>query len=138
MRRDLTRAELGAGDAEGAWRTVSPALGNAGSEAPDLTLAAMVALLTNRAAAAEGLVRRAIDIQPGGAAAQMVLGLHLLHQGEPDAAREAAALAVSFAPDDGEIAAVAKLAGAEIDPDETPAPPPLPNPAESPKSRSRS
>jgi hypothetical protein len=55
-----------------------------------------------------------------------VLALHLLHQGDPDAARAAAALAVSFAPEDAEIAAVAKLAGAEIDPDETPAPPPLP------------
>ncbi|HEY1383076.1 MAG TPA: tetratricopeptide repeat protein [Dongiaceae bacterium] len=126
VRRDLTRAELGAGDAEGAWRTLSSTLGSDGGEAADLTLAAMVALLTDRASAAEGLVRRAVDIQPGGATAQMVLALHLLHQGDPDAAREAAALAVSFAPDDAEIAAVAKLAGAEIDPAETPAAPPLP------------
>jgi tetratricopeptide (TPR) repeat protein len=126
VRRDLARAELGIGDAESAWRTLSSTTGGNGGEAADLTLAAMAALLTNRASAAEGLVRRAVDIQPGGATAQMVLALHLLHQGDPDAAREAAALAVSFAPDDAEIAAVAKLAGAETDPDETPAPPRLP------------
>jgi hypothetical protein len=112
---------------EGAWQTLSPALVGDGGEAADLTLAAMVALLTNRAAAAEGLVRRAVDIQPGGATAQMVLALHLLHQGgDPDAARAAAALAVSFAPEDAEIAVVAKFAGAEIDPAETPAALPLP------------
>jgi len=126
VRRDLTRAELGIGDAEGAWRTLSSTLGSDGGEATDLTLAAMVALLTNRAAAAEGLVRRAVDIQPGGATAQMVLALHLLQQRDPDDARAAAALAVSFAPEDAEIAAVARLAGAEIDPAETPPAPPLP------------
>ncbi|HEY3145703.1 MAG TPA: tetratricopeptide repeat protein [Dongiaceae bacterium] len=126
IRRDLARAELGAGNAEDAWRTLSLTLGDDADEAADLTLSAMVALLTNRASAAEGLVRRAVDIQPGGAGAQMVLALHLQRQREADAAREAAELAVSFAPEDAEIAAVARLAGAEIDPDETPSPPALP------------
>jgi len=125
VRRDLARADLGAGDAEGAWRTMSLALGASENEATDLTLAAMVALITNRASAAEGLVRRAVDIKPGEGTAQAVLALHLLYQGDADAAREAAELAVTFAPGDAEILAVAKLAGAEIDPDETPAPLPM-------------
>jgi len=126
IRRALARADLGAGDLGGAWRTLSLALGASENEAADLTLAAMVALLTNRTSAAEGLVRRAIDIKPGEGSAQAILALHLLRQGDADAARDAAGLAAAFAPEDAEIAAVAKLAGAEIDPDETPAPPALP------------
>jgi tetratricopeptide (TPR) repeat protein len=115
-RRGLARAYLGAGDAEGAWRTMSFALGASENEAADLTLAASVALLTGRMPAAEGLVRRAIDIKPGEATAQAVRALYLRRQGEPDAARDAAALAIAFAPDDAEIAAVAKLIGAAVDP----------------------
>jgi tetratricopeptide (TPR) repeat protein len=126
VRRDLARAYLGAGDAEGAWRTMSLAVGTSETGAMDLTLAAMVALLTNRTSAAEGLVRRAVDIKPGEGMAQAILALYLQHQGEEDPARESAELAVTFAPEDAEIAAVAKLAGAEIDADETPAPLALP------------
>ena len=113
-RRALARAQLGAGDPESAWRTLSRARGTSQDEAADLTLAAMVALLTNRAAAAEGLVRRAIDIKPGEPVAQAVLAVYLKHKGEADAAREAAELAVAFAPQDAEIAAVARLAGVEM------------------------
>jgi tetratricopeptide (TPR) repeat protein len=114
-RRALARAYLGAGDLEGAWRTMSLALGASQNEAADLTLAAMVALLTNRMPAAEGLVRRAIDIKPGEATAQAILALYLRRLGEQDAAREAAGLAIAFAPEDAEIAAVAKLIGAAVD-----------------------
>jgi tetratricopeptide (TPR) repeat protein len=112
-RRALVRALLGAGDPESAWRTLSLALGASQNEAADLTLAAMVALLTNRASAAEGLVRRAIDIKPGEAVAQAVLAVYLKHKGQADAARAAAELAIAFAPHDAEIAAVATRAGAE-------------------------
>ena len=126
IRRALARADLGAGDLEGAWRTLSLVLGESQDDSADLTLAAMVALLTNRMSVAEGLVRRAIDIKPGEGTAQAILALHVLRQGDADAARDAAELAVAFAPEDAEIAAVAKLAGAEIDPDETPVPPALP------------
>ncbi|HEV8388818.1 MAG TPA: tetratricopeptide repeat protein [Dongiaceae bacterium] len=122
VRRALARAELGAGDSEDAWRTMSLALGASENEATDLSLAAMVALLTNRMSAAEGLVRRAIDIKPGEGTAQAILALYLRRQGDADGAREAAALAATFAPGDAEIAAVAKLAGAELDPAATPAP----------------
>jgi tetratricopeptide (TPR) repeat protein len=121
VRRALARAYLGAGDPDGAWRTMSPALGDSENEARDLTLAAMAALLTNRASAAEGLVRRAIDIKPGEARAQAILALYLQHQGQEKAAREAAEMALAFAPEDAEITAVAKLAGADVDPRKTPA-----------------
>ncbi len=113
LRRALARAQLGAGDPEGAWHTLSPAPGASENGAADLTLGAMVALLTNRASAAEGLVRRAIDIKPGEAVAQAVLAVYLKHKGEANAARAAAALAIAFAPHDPEIATVAVLAGAE-------------------------
>jgi len=125
VRRALARAELGAGDLEGAWHTMSLALGASENEATDLSLAAMVALLANRAAIAEGLVRRAIDIKPGEGSAQAILALYLRYQGDADGARDAAELAVTFAPEDAEIASVATLAGAEMDA-ETPAPLPLP------------
>jgi tetratricopeptide (TPR) repeat protein len=121
VRRALARAHLGAGDPDGAWRIMWPALGGSENEARDLTLAAMVALLTNRESAAEGLVRRAIDIKPGEARAQAILALYLQHQGREKAAREAAELAIAFAPEDAEITAVAKLAGADVDPEKTPA-----------------
>jgi len=126
VRRALARANLGAGDLDGAWRTMSLALGTSENEATDLSLAAMVALLTNRMPAAEGLVRRAIDIKPGEGTAQAILALYLRHQGDADGAREAAELAVTFAPEDAEIASVANLAGAEEDAVETPAPLALP------------
>jgi hypothetical protein len=100
---------------------MSLSLGGSENEARDLTLAAMAALLADRASAAEGLVRRAIDIKPGEARAQAILALYLQHQGQEKAAREAAELAVAFAPEDAEITAVAKLAGAEADPRKTPA-----------------
>jgi tetratricopeptide (TPR) repeat protein len=119
-RRGLVRAQLGAGDAEGAWRTLSPALDEADPEAADLTLGAMVALLTDRASVADALVDRAIELKPGEGTAQAVLALSLLHEGDAEAARTAAELAATFAPDDAEIAAIAELAGAE--PGERPAP----------------
>jgi tetratricopeptide (TPR) repeat protein len=109
-RRGLARAELGAGDPEAAWRTLSPVLGTS-EAAADLTLGATIALLTNRAA--ESLVRRAIDLKPGDGAAYAILALELRRQGKMDAARDAARLAATFAPGDAEIAAVARLAGAE-------------------------
>jgi tetratricopeptide (TPR) repeat protein len=114
-RRDLARAQLGAGDPEAAWRTVSPAL-DASEVAADLTLGAMVALLTNRTSAAEALARRAIDLKPGDGTAQAILALQLRRQGRADAARNAAQLAAAFAPGDAEIAAVARLASAEPGP----------------------
>jgi len=120
-RRALARAELGAGDPEGAWRTMSLALGAAEDEAAGLSLAAMIALQTDRMPAAEGLVRRAIDIKPGEGTAEAILALYLRHRGDADGARAAAELAAAFAPEDAEIAAIAKLAGANLDPAETPA-----------------
>ncbi|HET6620110.1 MAG TPA: tetratricopeptide repeat protein [Dongiaceae bacterium] len=113
-RRDLARAQLGAGDPQAAWRTLSPALGTSGA-ADDLTLGAMVALLTNRAA--EDLVRKAIDLKPGDGTARAILALVLWRQGKADTARDAARLAVTFAPGDAEIAAVARLAGAPPGPE---------------------
>lgn len=119
IRRALARAELAAGDLAGAWNTMSPALDAKVSEAADLSLAAMIALLTDRMPAGEGLVRRAIDIKPGEGSAQAILAIYLQHQGDEDGARDAANLAISFAPEDAEIAAVATLAGADA---ESPAP----------------
>ena len=103
---------LGAGDGEAAWRILSPDL-DAADDAADLTLAAMVAMLTDRLSAADQLVRRAIDLKPGEATAQAILSLDLRRQGDADDARDAAELAVAFAPDDAEIAAIASLAGAD-------------------------
>ena len=112
VRRALARAYLGAGDPEAAWRTLSPDL-DASDDAADLALAAMVAMLTDRLSAADALVRRALELKPGEAAAQAVLSLALRRQGDADDARDAAELAVAFAPDDAEIAAIASLAGAD-------------------------
>lgn len=114
-RRALARAQLGAGDPQGAWRTLSPAREDPRRGAADLTLCAMVALLTNRASIAQDLVREAIALKPGEATAQAILGLHLHRQGDANSARKAAELAVAFAPEDAEIAAVAALAGAKLD-----------------------
>lgn len=116
LRRGLARAYLGAGDGEAAWRTLSPDLetpDKMGDDAADLTLAAMVAMLTDRLSAADALVRRAIDLKPGEATAQAILALLLNRQGDEDDARDAAELAASFAPDDAEIAAVVAFAGAD-------------------------
>lgn len=112
-RRALARAQLGAGDPEGAWQTMTSALDASKNEAADLTLGAMVALLTNRLSAADGLVRRAIDLKPGEGMAQAILALHLRHEGDAQDARNAAELAATFAPENAEIAAIARLAGAE-------------------------
>lgn len=113
-RRVLARAQLGAGDPEGAWQTMTSALDASQNQAADLTLGAMVALLTNRLSAADGLVRRAIDLKPGEGMAQAILALYLRHEGDAQGARNAAELAATFAPEDAEIAAIAKLAGAEM------------------------
>jgi tetratricopeptide (TPR) repeat protein len=129
VRRALTRAYLGAGDAEAAWRILSPGL-EAADDATDLTLAAMVAMLTNRLSDADTLVRRAIDLKPGEATAQAILSLDLRRQGDADDARDAAELAVAFAPDDAEIAAVASLAGADPSGDRVPLAPPKNTPAQ--------
>ena len=110
VRRALVRAYLGAGDAEAAWRTLSPDL-DATDDAADLTLAAMVALLTDRLSDAEALALRAIALKPGEAAAQAILSLVLRRQGDQEDARDAAELAIAFAPDDSEIAAIATLTG---------------------------
>ena len=112
-RRGLVRAELGIGDFEQAWRTLSPDLEST-EDAADLTLAAMAALLTGRLSAADMLVRRAVDLQPGNAAAQAVLALVLRRQGDAEEARDAAGLAVAFAPDDAEVAAVATLVSGDV------------------------
>ena len=112
IRRALARAYLGAGDAEAAWRTLSSEL-DATDDAADLTLAAMVAMLTDRLPAGDALVRRAVDLKPGEATAQAILALDLRRHGDAEDARDAAELAVAFAPDDAEIAAVASLAGAD-------------------------
>lgn len=112
VRRALVRAYLGAGNVEAAWRILSPDLDTT-DDAADLTLAAMVAMLTERLSVASALVRRAIDLQPGNAMAQAILALALQRQGDAQLARDAAELAVAFAPDDAEIAAVAARAGAE-------------------------
>jgi hypothetical protein len=69
-------------------------------------------------------VRRAIDLKPGEATAQAILSLILRRQGDAEDAQDAAELALAFAPDDAEIAAVASLAGA--DPIDTRAPLALP------------
>jgi tetratricopeptide (TPR) repeat protein len=123
VRRALARTRLGAGDAEAAWRTLSPGLDTM-DDAADLTLAAMVAMLTDRLSSADTLVRRAIDLKPGEATAQAILSLILRRQGDAEDARDAAELALAFAPDDAEIAAVASLAGA--DPSDARAPLALP------------
>jgi tetratricopeptide (TPR) repeat protein len=131
-RRGLARAYLGAGDAEGAWRILSPALGSERGEAADLALAAMAALLTGRLPEAGDAIRRAIDIKPGEGAAQAILALYLRHQGNAEDARRAAALAIAFAPDDVEIAAVARMAGAASEADRiAPLEPPRGTPATS-------
>ncbi|WP_162917336.1 tetratricopeptide repeat protein [Dongia deserti] len=114
-RRALARAQLGAGDVEGAWQTMSPSFDAPRAEAADLVLGAMVAMLTNRASAADGLVHRAIDLKPGEGTAQAVLALTLQRQGDAEGARNAAELAAAFAPQDAQVAAVAKLAGAKMD-----------------------
>jgi tetratricopeptide (TPR) repeat protein len=112
-RRALARAYLGAGDRESAWRTISPALDAPDSAAADLTLGAMVALLTSRPSIADRLIRRAVDLKPGEGAAQATLALHLKRQGDTGRARAAADLAATFAPEDAEIAAIARLVGAD-------------------------
>jgi tetratricopeptide (TPR) repeat protein len=119
VRRALARAYLGTGDAEAAWRTLSPDLDTT-DDAADLTLAAMVAMLTERLSIADALVRRAIDLQPGNATAQAILALALRRQGDAQRARDAVELAVAFAPDDAEIAAVASLTGAGTSVDRAP------------------
>jgi tetratricopeptide (TPR) repeat protein len=125
-RRSLARAYLGAGNFEAAWRILA-----AGSDdAADLTLAASVAMLTDRLSAAQALVRRAIDLQPGNAAAQAILALALRRQGDADDARHAAELAIAFAPEDAEIAAAAILAGAEPATERTLLAPPANTPAQ--------
>jgi tetratricopeptide (TPR) repeat protein len=114
-RRALARAQLGAGDAAAAWRTLSPGLdAGAAEDAVDLALGAMVALLTGRDAEAERLARKAIAIKPGEAPAHMVLALLLLRRADADGARAAAELAAAFAPGDSEIATVATLAAADV------------------------
>jgi tetratricopeptide (TPR) repeat protein len=128
-RRALARAYLGAGDAAAAWRTLSPDLDTT-DDAADLTLAAMVAMLTDRFSGADELVRRAIDLKPGEAAAQAILSLDLQRQGDAEDARDAAELAIAFAPDDAEIAAVAWLAGAETGGDRAPLALPSTTPAQ--------
>ena len=110
--KDVQEFYLGAGDAEAAWRTLSPDL-DATEDAADLVLAAMGAMLTDRVSEAAALVRRAIDLKPGEATAQAILSLALLRQRDAEDARDAAELALAFAPDDVEIAAVASLAGAD-------------------------
>lgn len=112
VRRGLARAYLAAGDSEAAWSTLSSGLETT-DDAADLTLAAMVAMLTDRLPPAEALVRRAIDLKPGEATAQAILALILNRQGDRDDAQDAAELAADFAPDDAEIAAVAVFAGAD-------------------------
>ena len=104
---------------EAAWRTLSPDL-DAADDAADLALAAMVAMLTDRLSAADALVRRAIDLKPGEATAQAILSLDLRRQGDVEDARAAAELAVAFAPDDAEIAAIAWIAGADTSGDRAP------------------
>ncbi len=132
IQRALARAYLGAGDAEAAWRTLSSGL-DATDDAADLTLAAMVAMLTDRLQAADALVRRAVDLKPGEAMAQAILALDLRRHGDADDARDAAELAVAFAPDDAEIAAVASLAGTDANRDR----PPLALPAKTPAQAAR-
>ena len=129
VRRALARAWLGAGDAAAAWGTLALDL-EASEDAADLTLAAMVAMLTDRLAAADALVRRAIDLQPGNPAAQAILSLVLRRQGDAESARDVAELAVAFAPEDAEIAAVASLAGAEAGNGQAPLALPTNTPAE--------
>jgi tetratricopeptide (TPR) repeat protein len=129
VRRALARADLGAGDAEAAWRTLLPALDTT-ADAADLTLAAMVAMLTDRSSAADALVRRAVDLKPGEATAQAILSLALRQQGDAEDARDAAELAIAFAPDDAEIAAVASLAGADPSGDRLPLALPAGTPAQ--------
>ena len=129
VRRVLARAYLGAGDAEAAWRTLSPEP-DAKEDAADLTLAAMVALLTGRLSEAEALALRAIETKPGEAAAQAALSLTLRRQGDAEDARDAAELAIAFAPDDAEIAAIATLAGVAMDGDRPPLTLPTGTPAQ--------
>ena|SRR5688572_4212837 len=90
----------------------------------------MVAMLTDRLSAADALVRRAIDLKPGEASAQAILSLVLRRQGDGEDARAAAELAVAFAPDDGEIAAIASLTGAEASGDRAPLALPANTPAQ--------
>lgn len=113
-RRALARAQLGAGDPQRAWQTLSPALEDPKRGAADLTLGALVALLTNRMSAAEDLVRQAIALKPGEATAQAILALQLRRQDDVEGARKAANLAVAFAQKDTEVAAVARLVGATV------------------------
>jgi tetratricopeptide (TPR) repeat protein len=129
VRRALARVYLGAGGAEAAWRTLSRDLDTTG-DAADLTLAAMAAMLTERLSVADALARRAIALQPGNATAQAVLALALRRQGNAPRALDAAELAVAFAPNDAEIAAVAARAGAETSANQAPSPLPTNTPAQ--------
>jgi tetratricopeptide (TPR) repeat protein len=129
VRRALARAYLGTGDAEAAWRTLSPDL-NATDDAADLTLAAMAALLTDRLSDAAALTLRAIELKPGEAAAQAILSLILRRQGDQQDARDAAELAIAFAPDDSEIAAIGTLTGVATSADRPPLALPTTTPAQ--------
>ncbi|MGH6894277.1 MAG: tetratricopeptide repeat protein [Dongiaceae bacterium] len=109
-RRALARAALGLGDVAAAWQMLSPSMDQT-TDAADATLAAQVVLLEGRTPVADALARRAMALKPGEAAAQAILALALKAEGaEPG---DAADLAVTFAPQDAEIAAVAKSLGLE-------------------------
>jgi tetratricopeptide (TPR) repeat protein len=130
-RRAMARAQLGAGDPQGAWDTLSPARDDPRRGAADLVLCAMAALLTDHASIAEDLVREAIALKPGEAAAHAILALHFHRQGDAQGARKTAELAAAFAPEDAAVAAVAALAGARLDRVAAPRAMPAATPAQS-------
>jgi tetratricopeptide (TPR) repeat protein len=113
MRRALARAALGLGDIALAAQILSP-ISVETNDAADAVLAGQVSLLQGDTRKGEALARRATALQPGDAAAHAILALALRSAGRTDAARAAAKLAASFAPDDGEIAAIAKLVGISL------------------------
>ena len=121
-RRALARAYLGAGDPERAWQAMMPALDSSRQEAADLALGALIALHMGRVPVAEALARRAGALQPGEGTAQAILALALWRQRDAQGARNAAALSATFAPQDAEIAAIARRMGARAS--DRPVPPP--------------
>jgi len=117
--RDLSRAQLAAGDIKAAAAAAVEALRIAGNDAANLLAAGQTALADGRRADAEALARRAVALKPGDAAAQTLLALSLPPGKEASQAAQAAA---DFAPQDAELQAVAAFLGAEP-------PGPMPQPA---------
>ena len=107
--RDLARAYLAAGDVKAADAMAKQAVEIAGNDAANLLAAGRAVLADGRSVDAEVLARQAMALRPGDAQAQALLALSLPAGAEATKAAQAAA---DFAPQDGELQAVAAFLGA--------------------------